>query len=107
MNCRDIEEFAPLYLSGEMEERQRAQFQSHLTQCRGCAAEIDRQIALDARLRQVVAELPDATAVQRSVRGRMAREKYRRLAAVAAIAAMMAFAAVSSSTAATAKIGSP
>jgi anti-sigma factor RsiW len=89
MNCRDIEEFAPLYLSGEMDEGQRAQFRAHLAQCRSCAAEIERQIALDARLGNAISlELPDAAAVQRSVRGRIAAQRYRRFAAVAAIAVL-------------------
>ena len=39
MNCREIEEIAPLYLSGEMEEDRRAMFRAHLAQCRNCAAE--------------------------------------------------------------------
>jgi anti-sigma factor RsiW len=95
MNCREIDEFAPLYLSGEMDEGQRAQFREHLAQCRSCAAEIDRQIALDGTLRDAISsELPDAVAVQDSVRGRIATERHRRFAGVAGVAAMLAFAAV-------------
>jgi anti-sigma factor RsiW len=86
MNCREIEEFAPLYLSGEMEESQRAQFRAHLAQCRSCAAEMDRQVALDVGLRDAVSrELPDATRVERSVRGRIVRRRMWRFAAAAAI----------------------
>jgi anti-sigma factor RsiW len=86
MNCRDIEEFAPLYLSGELEENQRGLFRAHLAECRNCATEMDRQIALDTNLRQSAEELPDATAIQRSIRGRIGRERAWRFAAVAAVA---------------------
>ncbi len=86
MNCRDIEEFGPLYLSGEMEEDRRALFQAHLAQCRRCAMEMDQHAALDARLRDAVStELPDATMVVRSVRGRIVRRRVWRFAAAAAV----------------------
>jgi anti-sigma factor RsiW len=92
MDCRDIEEFGPLYLSGELEEAQRTLFQAHLAQCRICASEIDRQTALDAQLRQAVStELPDASAVQRSVRGRIRTARAWRFAAVAAAILFVAF----------------
>ena len=84
MNCREIEELAPLYLSGELEEDRRAAFRAHLAQCRSCAAELDQQAALDARLRDTVAELPDASRVERSVRGHITRQRVWRFAAVAA-----------------------
>jgi anti-sigma factor RsiW len=85
MNCRDIEEFRPLYLSEEMDEGQRELFRSHLAECRRCAAEMDRQTALDRRLRDAVsAELPDATAIQSSVRARIRGARVRRWTAVAA-----------------------
>jgi len=85
MNCRDIEEFSPLYLSGELEEGQRALFAAHLAECRSCAAEMNRRVGLDARLREAVSsELLDATAMQRSVRGRIVAKRRLQLAAVAA-----------------------
>lgn len=87
MICRDIEELAPLYLSGELEENQRDLFRAHLAECRHCAAEMDRQIALDTSLRHAVPEeLPDAAAIQKSIRGRIGRERSWRFAAVAAAA---------------------
>jgi anti-sigma factor RsiW len=92
MNCADIEELAPLYLSGELEESQRTLFRAHLAQCRICASETDRQMALDARLRHAVStELPDASVVARSVRGRIRAERTWRLAAVAAAVLLAAF----------------
>jgi anti-sigma factor RsiW len=91
MNCADIEEFAPLYLSGELEEGRRAQFVAHLAQCRGCAVEMEQQAALDARLREAAAtELPDAAAVERSVRGRILVRRVWRFAAVAAVVVLAA-----------------
>jgi anti-sigma factor RsiW len=95
MNCRDIEEFAPLYLSGELEEGQRALVGAHLAHCRSCAAEMDRQVALDARLRDAAdsSRLPDATAVKAVAKRRIGAVRARRFA-VAAAAAMVVFAAV-------------
>jgi anti-sigma factor RsiW len=92
MNCADIEELAPLYLSGEMEESQRRVVRAHLAQCRICASEIDRQMALDARLRHAVStELPDSVGVERSVRGRIRVERAWRFAAVAAAVLLAVF----------------
>jgi anti-sigma factor RsiW len=84
MNCRELEELAPLYLSGELEEGRRALVLAHLDGCRSCAAEMDQQVALDDKLRSM--ELPDAAGIERSVRGRILRERSWRFAAVAAVA---------------------
>ena len=92
MNCADIEELAPLYLSGELEESQRTLFRAHLAQCRICASEIDRQIALDAQLQHTVtSELPDASAIERTVRERIASLRAWRFAAAAAAILLAAF----------------
>jgi anti-sigma factor RsiW len=91
MNCREIEEIAPLYLSGELEEDRRALFRAHLAQCRSCAVEMDRQVAFDARVLDAVSEMPDATAVGRAVRRRIVRERVLRFAAVAAAVVFAAF----------------
>jgi anti-sigma factor RsiW len=90
MNCADIEEFAPLYLSGELEEGRRAQFVAHLAQCRGCAVEMEQQARWDAQLRQASTELPDAAAVERSVRVSILRLRAWRFAAVAAVVVLAA-----------------
>jgi len=95
MNCREIEQLSLLYLSGEIEEGPRALVRAHLAQCRSCASRMNRKIALDARLREAVSmELPDATAVGRSVRRRIGAERTRRFALLAATAAIVVFAAI-------------
>lgn len=94
MNCREIEECAPLYLSGELDEGQRDLVRGHLAQCRNCASLINQKIALDVRLREAASDLPDATAVGRSVRRRIGAERARRLALTGAMAAVLALAAI-------------
>jgi anti-sigma factor RsiW len=85
MTCGEIEDLAPLYLSGELEEGSRGLFEAHLTQCRSCAAEVRAQASEDARLRDAVSmELPDTSALQASVRKQIGAERVRRFAAVAA-----------------------
>lgn len=91
MNCREIGELAPLYLSGEMGQSDRDLFRAHLAQCMSCASELERQAALDARVREAL-ELPDAALVTRAVRGHIARKRIWRVAAVAA-AILIAFVA--------------
>lgn len=95
MNCGDIKELSALYLSGELEGGQRAQFEAHLAQCRSCAAELQRQAAVDARLRDAVStELPDAAALQQLVRRRIGAEQRRRfgvLAAAVVFAALLGY----------------
>jgi anti-sigma factor RsiW len=95
MNCREIEEFAPLYLSEELEEGPRALVCAHLAQCRSCGVEMEGKRALDARIRRAVAtDLPDATAAERNVRARIGAERTRRFALMAAAAAIVVFAAI-------------
>jgi anti-sigma factor RsiW len=71
MNCRDIAELAPLYLSGELRGSERDLFASHLAGCRSCASEMERQSAMDARVREALSEMPDASDVQSAVRVRI------------------------------------
>lgn len=94
MNCRDIAEFSPIYLSAELEEDRRIEFAAHLAECRSCASLMEQQAAMDRRLRDALSEeLPDTGALQRSVRGRIAAEGSRRWWIVAAAAAFL-FAAI-------------
>jgi anti-sigma factor RsiW len=94
MNCKDVAELAPLYLSGEIEDRRRDLFQAHLAECRNCAGQLATQVTLDARLRDAFSsDLPDTAALNQSVHGRIARERGRRRALVAATAAVLLFAA--------------
>ncbi len=54
MNCQEIDELAPLYLSGELDSTQAAEFAAHLESCASCAAEVGQQRELDAQLREGV-----------------------------------------------------
>lgn len=51
MNCDDIQTLSPAWHSRELEEPQREAFVSHLRTCAQCAAIIEDQALLDARLR--------------------------------------------------------
>jgi anti-sigma factor RsiW len=65
MNCTDIIELSPQYLSGELDERRVAEFAVHLKACPGCA----QQVELDTRLRDaILAEDIDTAALDRRVR---------------------------------------
>lgn len=95
MTCRELLEIAPLYLSGELEGSELARVHGHLAECRNCAREMERETELDRRLREEMSgELPDASAIQKSVRGRIGVEKARRWAIGAAAAAGVLFAVV-------------
>jgi anti-sigma factor RsiW len=54
MNCAEVENLVSLYLSGELDAPQTAAFDAHLQICAGCAAEIEQQRELDARVRGVL-----------------------------------------------------
>jgi anti-sigma factor RsiW len=91
MNCGDIKELAPLHLAGELPEAQRALFDAHLSQCRSCAEEMERQAAIDVRVRDAFsAELPSAASLERSVRGQIGRQRTRRVAIAAAAGLLVA-----------------
>src|SRR5580692_3861319 len=90
MNCRELEELAPLYLSGELEEDGKVLFHTHLAECRSCAQQTEQQAATDARLRKALcAGLPYAGEIERSVWGRIGRERSRRWMFLAAAAALL------------------
>lgn len=94
MNCREIEELAPLYLSGELEEDRKVLFHTHLAECRSCAQQLQQQEAMDARLRTALcAGLPVGGEIERSVRTQIARQRSRRwmLAAAILIAAIVGY----------------
>jgi anti-sigma factor RsiW len=75
MNCSDIHELAPLYVSGELDAAHAAGFDAHLKNCLSCLDEIEAQSRLDARLRQaLLAEDVDVVRVNRRIRERMAAE---------------------------------
>lgn len=90
MTCREIEELEPLYLSGELDADRKVQFHTHLAECRSCAARMDQQTSMDARLRKALcAGLPYAGELERSVSRQIAQETTRRwtFAAAAALVA--------------------
>jgi anti-sigma factor RsiW len=95
MNCKDIADLAPLYLSGEMEQNARDLFRAHLDECRSCALQMEHQVAMDGRLRDAFSSaLPDATAIEQTVRKHIAGERSRRWMMVAASAAAVLVASV-------------
>jgi len=69
MNCADISEQAPLYLSHELSGPELRAFETHLDGCRTCAEEIELQISIDARLRASIgAEIPNTAELDQAVR---------------------------------------
>jgi anti-sigma factor RsiW len=91
MNCKDIADLAPLYLSGEMEQNPRDLFRTHLDECRNCAVQMEHQAAMDGRLRDVFSSaLPDTAAIQQTIRGHIASERSRRWMMIAAAAVLCA-----------------
>ncbi len=79
MNCRELRNRAPLYISGEMQPPESREFAAHIAQCPACEADIEHQMALDARVRAALAQdAPDTTRVERTVRSRIAQSSLRR-----------------------------
>ena len=75
MNCREIAELMPLYLSGDLDEARAAEFTGHLSACPDCAQTAKREQDCDARLREIVlSDSADANPVIRRVRERIAGE---------------------------------
>jgi anti-sigma factor RsiW len=94
MTCQEIKARTPLYLSGEMDARERRGFTGHLSACPACAQDIERLEQLDARLAESLGgDLPDASAVVRAVRLQVSAGRSRRRWAAGAIAASIAVAA--------------
>jgi len=88
MNCNEIETYAPLWHTGELDSTQKAAFDAHLADCLTCSALVKEQLALDFRIR-AAETLPDTSALETGVVRRIAAERQRRrylvLAAAAAI----------------------
>ena len=75
MNCNDIQQFAALYISSELDLGRLAEFQAHLDACAACRAGIAGQIELDSRLRdELLAGTPDSSSLEASVRNAIARQ---------------------------------
>jgi len=93
MNCSDISELAPLYLTGELEPARAEAFAGHVGECAPCRQEIAQQAAFDQQLRSnVLSEDIDSRSVDRRVRDRIVagrRTSRRRLIAASGIAAVV------------------
>jgi len=80
VNCNDLGRLAPLYITGELDEWQAAEFDEHLRSCPACLRELELQSRLDARLREVVlAEESNAARVDSRVRQLIAAESERQI----------------------------
>lgn len=93
MNCRQMQELAPLWLSGELEGDQRADCNKHLRECAACDGLLREQALSDDRIRQALAaeDYPAAQTVQ-AVQHRIAAARHaqaRRFQAVAGLAAAL------------------
>jgi hypothetical protein len=74
MDCNERAELTPLYLCGELDKQQAADFDVHIKSCSGCAAELQRQARLDARLHDVVlAEQIDTASLDGRIRQQIAQ----------------------------------
>lgn len=90
MNCAEISEQTPLYLTHELSGPEVRAFEMHLDGCHRCAEEIELQVSIDARLRASVgSEIPEAaeleTAVRRQIRLISMARRRRFMAAAAAV----------------------
>ena len=69
MNCTEVLDLAPLYLTGEVPAARAAQLAAHVKVCPACARELGRQEAFDSLLREsLLAEHFDSSGVESSVR---------------------------------------
>jgi anti-sigma factor RsiW len=77
MNCTDISELAPLYISAELDSQRAAEFDAHLKTCPTCMAELESQARLDARFREaLLADEVDVSRVNRRIRELIAAESF-------------------------------
>ena len=75
MNCSDITEIAPLYISAELDSQGAAEFDAHLKSCPACMAELEAQARLDERFREaLLTEKVDVSRVNRRIRELIAAE---------------------------------
>ena len=101
MNCQSIQKFTYTYLDGEFEERESAEFESHLSVCPACRDTVKQ----DAMFRESVRKnLHDATDMPEGLSGRVQQRlaqahreasRSRRLQVPLALAASLALAVVS------------
>jgi hypothetical protein len=83
MDCNQVGELAPLYLSGELDRERAGAIDAHLQSCPSCMGELESQARLDARMREAIdAEGVDATGVERWVRARISDESRSKVASI-------------------------
>jgi len=81
MDCNQVADLAPLYLSGELDRERAGVIDAHLRSCPSCMRELESQAHLDARMREVIAgEHVDASAVERWIRARISMEPRSKIA---------------------------
>lgn len=56
MNCDQIHEITPLYLTGELQGEPLKEFNQHIAECRACAGNVDSDRQLDSALRSAFKE---------------------------------------------------
>lgn len=93
MNCGDMNEILPLYLTGELDAARAAGLRGHLDECGACAAGFKQQRECDAELREaILADGIDVAALNHRIRERISAGERTRsrwpLAVAAAIAAV-------------------
>src|SRR5206468_5829318 len=90
MNCGDIQEIAPLWLSGELDPTRSAQVRAHLDGCAECVRSMREDEWLDERIRATLADNePAAAQIQGVVRKRIAAERRARWLAATGVAAAL------------------
>ncbi|HTA46595.1 MAG TPA: zf-HC2 domain-containing protein [Bryobacteraceae bacterium] len=100
MNCTEVLELAPLYLSGELELARGEQFCEHLRVCPSCAHKMEEQKTFDSLFREsVLADSVDSTSLERRVWHAIAGESRRRWLALAGVAATLFLGALAIRTA--------
>jgi anti-sigma factor RsiW len=90
VNCDQIQELAPLWLTGELEGARMSAVAEHLAGCGACTHLLAEQNSLDARIRTALLdEIPDTARTERLVRHRITWERQRRWLVVGGIAALL------------------
>ena len=98
MNCKEVQDLASLYLTGELDVARTRVVREHLDSCGECRQEIESEIELDHRLHdELLARPVDSSAVEQRVREMITAEAQpydaRRMRLVVGIAAMLLLAA--------------
>lgn len=95
MNCNQIRVASLLWLSGELEAKEKRAFDRHVADCRECERFLEEQASLDATILSACGEPvaeADTAGVERRVMQRIAWERHRREAFALAAAALVALA---------------